>query len=577
MFGRALAFFRRMIMDLQVDMPTRMRLYTGLVLFAYAFSHFANHALGTISLAAMERGREVFVLFWRSGPASAVLFGAFAVHISLALWKLYQRRSYRMAWWEGAQIGLGLAIPILLAGHVLETSVMHSKFAVEDNYTYEMVLLWPDRALLQSALLLIVWMHGCIGLHYWLRLKAWYRHLAPLALTIAVLTPVLALLGFVSAGREAAALAANPEWLAQFKGAVNWPNAMAMAVVNQLERYIIIGFVSVLVFIAGGRLARWLAERARVPVTVAYPGGLRVAIKPGLTVLEAGRRAGIKHAAVCGGRGRCSTCRVRVGAGLNDLPPPSEDERNVLTRVGAPANVRLACQIRPMSSIEVTPLLDADAGPEEAAARPAYTHGRAQETAVLMAGLMDLEEVTGGREASDTVFLLNRYFLAMERSVREVGGRAERLGGDGVMALFGIEGPSDTGCAGALAAACIMTNALDDLNQAFADDLDRPMTMTIGVHAGPVVIGEVGTPGEVSLSAVGEAVNVAARLRATTRDYDCNLLITKEVGEKAGIDLAGFPSHLRVIGRLRPLTVYAIDDPRQLAAAVLEQAKQSRK
>jgi adenylate cyclase len=65
-------------------------------------------------------------------------------------------------------------------------------------------------------------------------------------------------------------------------------------------------------------------------------------------VLETSRAGGIAHASVCGGRGRCSTCRIRITRGLSALPPPSPDERRVLDRVGAPPNVRLACHVRPL-------------------------------------------------------------------------------------------------------------------------------------------------------------------------------------------------------------------------------------
>src|SRR5262249_39807040 len=83
--------------------------------------HFLNHALGLISLAAMEAGRHWFLALWRSVPGTVALYGALLVHGVLGLWLLYQRRSLHMPAWEATQYGLGLILPALLANHVTAT------------------------------------------------------------------------------------------------------------------------------------------------------------------------------------------------------------------------------------------------------------------------------------------------------------------------------------------------------------------------------------------------------------------------------------------------------------------------
>src|SRR5262245_39329675 len=95
----------------------RLRLASGLVLFAYLASHLANHAAGLISLDAAEAARLGFLAFWRSLPASAVLYAAFVVHVGLALMALYERRALRMPPAEIVRLVLGFAIPLLLVGH----------------------------------------------------------------------------------------------------------------------------------------------------------------------------------------------------------------------------------------------------------------------------------------------------------------------------------------------------------------------------------------------------------------------------------------------------------------------------
>ncbi len=72
-----------------------------------------------------------------------------------------------------------------------------------------------------------------------------------------------------------------------------------------------------------------------------------------MTVLEASRVAGMPHASVCGGRARCATCRIKIVEGMDELPSPERPETAVLAAVGATADQRLACQLRPTAPVTV--------------------------------------------------------------------------------------------------------------------------------------------------------------------------------------------------------------------------------
>ncbi len=129
-------------------------------------------------------------------------------------------------------------------------------------------------------------------------------------------------------------------------GAVDPPDRAEAAALLRIRSGFLDAYLAALVLVVVARGGRALWQRRRsVPIT--YPGGRVVTVPVGFTVLEASRAAGIPHASVCGGRGRCSTCRVRVAPGLEHLPPPHESEQRVLARVGAAPDVRLACQTRP--------------------------------------------------------------------------------------------------------------------------------------------------------------------------------------------------------------------------------------
>jgi adenylate cyclase len=103
----------------------RLRLISGLVLLVFVTGHLLNHALGLISLQAMEDGRALFLGVWRSPPFTILLVVATLGHVVLVLWALYQRRSLKLRPSEIAQSITGIAIPLLLMSHFVGTRGIH--------------------------------------------------------------------------------------------------------------------------------------------------------------------------------------------------------------------------------------------------------------------------------------------------------------------------------------------------------------------------------------------------------------------------------------------------------------------
>src|SRR3954467_38855 len=125
--------------------PQTWRLASGLVLFAFVLTHFLNHALGHVSLETMQQGQGLRRAVWGSWSGTLLLYGAAAVHVGLALWKLIRRHTWRMPTWEAAQIALGLWIPFLAVAHVMTTRGLSAFYGVEPTYALELRLLWPAR------------------------------------------------------------------------------------------------------------------------------------------------------------------------------------------------------------------------------------------------------------------------------------------------------------------------------------------------------------------------------------------------------------------------------------------------
>jgi adenylate cyclase len=177
----------------EVAIRTReIRLGTGLVLAAFLLTHFCNHALGLISMEAMEAGRAWFNRLWRNPVGTALLYGSVLLHFLLALQALYRRRTLRMPAREAAQLLLGLSLPFLLIGHVTGTRVEWALTGHDSGYPEVVRSLWllsPEIGMRQAITLVIAWLHGCLGVYFWLRPKPWFPGWALLLYTGAISFP----------------------------------------------------------------------------------------------------------------------------------------------------------------------------------------------------------------------------------------------------------------------------------------------------------------------------------------------------------------------------------------------------
>lgn len=522
------------------DIYSRTKLATGLILFTFLSTHLINHMLGIISLGAMDAGSVAFKFVWRSWPGTVLLYAAAILHPLLALYNWLRRGHYRGIPWQGwMQIVLGVAVPPLVVDHIIGTRLLHEAFKIHDSYAYVLIVQFVQEPLIglrQNILILIAWGHGCIGVYYWLKLKPVFEKLSPLLYALALVLPMLATMGYLSGGRAVLLAMQEPDWLEQFRNGLNWPGQIANDMGN---RWVDVAYETMIALLAAALLGRGLMallQRRRGSIMITYPDGRRFrGLAGSLSVLEASRAIGYPHAAVCGGQGRCSTCRVRVsGAGAETLPPPDASEQKVLERIQAAPGVRLACQIRPDGDIAVSPLLPAGVPARVAYGVTSHAHGAERRIAILFADLRGFTKFSESKLPYDVVFVLNQYFKAMGEAVEQSGGKLDKFIGDGVMALFGIEEGADEGCRRAIDCARRMSHALAKLNEALKSDLGQTLRIGIGIHCGPAIVGEMGHGSALHLTAVGDAVNTASRLESATKDFGAELVVSAEVAERAG-------------------------------------------
>ncbi|WP_245444088.1 adenylate/guanylate cyclase domain-containing protein [Microvirga sp. KLBC 81] len=538
-----------------------VRLVSGLILGAFLVTHFGNHALGLVSVGAMEEARRWFNLLWRNPLGTILLYGALLLHFVLALQALYRRRTLRMPFREAAQLTLGLVLPFLLIPHVTGTRIELALTGREADYPEVIRNLWtlsPESGARQAVALVIAWLHGCLGVYFWLRPKPWFHRYALGAYTGALLVPLLALLGFAEAGKT---IAADPDLL----NAPGPPSAHASLSAIRSSLYLAFGSLIGAALAARAIRVAWnWSQRLRIT----YPGGRVVSVPRGFSVLEASRTAGIMHPSVCGGRGRCSTCRVRVLEGLEGQPDPTPQERATLARIKAGPDVRLGCQFRPARDVSVVPVLSAARTRltmTEGSSRAA--RGQEREIAVLFCDLRGFTSLTERRLPFDTVFLLNRYFEVVGHAVDETGGHLDKFIGDGALALFGLSTDPEEASRQAVEAALRVRQGVADLNAAYGSELDEPLQIAMSLHAGPAIVGEMGYGNATNLTAVGDTLNAASRLEELAKELDAELVISDELARLAALRLVGYKRRtLTMRGRTAPLDVWIIPDTRPLSS-----------
>jgi adenylate cyclase len=550
----------------------QVRLACGVVLFAYLVSHFLNHALGNISADALATGLYYHVLFWQFLPVAIVFYGAALVHAGLGIWAFYERRQFRWKAIEPLQLVLGLSIPALIIAHIAgvrlgQTLFGHEKFYPQVLYAYWVA--WPYRMLQMYALLLIAWTHGCIGLYFWLRMKAFYKRAAPLLLAAAVLVPTLAMLGLYQAGRNVVAESESTEWRTDNLSERQVGTAAEQQVLENIVDYFQVFYFGLIGLVLLGRGARAMTERRGGMINLSYGNGRTIRVPKGLSVLEASLRYNVPHASVCGGRARCSTCRIRVIGDSSSLPEPSPREAFVLNRVGATdPSIRLACQLRPEADLSFFQLFMPQLMSNAHTSQP---HRIGQER-YLVSMFIDMRGSTKLAEKQlpfDTVFIVNRFLGAVSQAVIECGGQPNQFVGDGQLALFGLSTGPQAACRQALRAAAMIAANVDELNRVLGHDLREPIRFGIGIHGGEVIIGDIGYRDHIVFTALGDAVNVAARLQDMTKILECEAIISDEVRSTAGLTAGALPQQqVPIRGRVEPITVGAVKNAKILSALV---------
>ena len=311
----------------------RTRIISGLVLFLYASTHLLNHSVATFSIAAADAVWEYFIAVWRNPVAEILLFASLALHILLGVQAVLRRKSFRMTAREWVQMVFPFLALIVLIPHVLTTAILSRVFGVEDNYEliFAGTLVDPSLAskytVFYSLMIVMIWTHGVIGMNGLLRYRPYYLRFRRLFIGFFWAVPILALASFISGLKEMTLITyAHSQVHDDYYMLTILMKAVAekaFPIITQIDQmtkayYPIAALVLVALAVGNVLRAQFFGQ-----VTITYPNGREVRVSRGTKILEASRIGKVPHQSVCGGKGRCTTCRVRIVSYGGGLPVPN--------------------------------------------------------------------------------------------------------------------------------------------------------------------------------------------------------------------------------------------------------------
>lgn len=295
-----------------------------------------------------------------------------------------------------------------------------------------------------------------------------------------------------------------------------------------------------------------------MPEIFVRPDEVSIPLVEGDTLLEMAVEAGLPIAHLCGGRARCSTCRIRVIDGLDALEDRTEAEAAMAERLDFPDEVRLACQTRAGGDVRFWRLV-LDKVDVEMASQLGKGHyvgpvGREVErSAVLFTDVAGFTSMSEALPAYDVVHILNRFFNRVEVAVQAEGGRVDNYMGDGLLAVFGIDGESNASL-GAVRAGLAVVAIAADINDYVSMIYGRTFKVRVGISLGEVIFGLMGGEASARKTVIGDVVNTASRLEAANKTIGTTILVSEEVmeetvanveyGRRFELELSGKAGHI---------------------------------
>ncbi|WP_436638801.1 adenylate/guanylate cyclase domain-containing protein [Microbaculum sp. FT89] len=166
-----------------------------------------------------------------------------------------------------------------------------------------------------------------------------------------------------------------------------------------------------------------------------------------------------------------------------------------------------------------------------------------REITVMFTDIASFTMISDRMGAEETAAFLNRHFGMLADCIRGENGSIDKYIGDAVMAFWGAPDRQDDHAARAVQAARCIAEVIAADNRRRAGKGLKPVRMRIGLHSGPAVVGNIGAPGRVNYTIVGDTVNVAQRIEALGHKLDAGadvtVLMSARTASEAGIGADG--------------------------------------
>ncbi len=295
------------------------------------------------------------------------------------------------------------------------------------------------------------------------------------------------------------------------------------------------------------------------------------------TILEAALHNNVEHYHVCGGNARCTTCRISVLKGKDNLAPRTDAEKQISEDKKWTDDIRLACQTKVLGDITIKRLV-IDQTDVDLARSEGNINIEAKERSLVVM-FCDVENFTGFTASHlnnpyDVIHLLNRYYREIGEPIFSNRGYIDKYLGDGFLALFGCdnENPKNNGL-NAVRASLRMVARLKELNKYLARQFDHQFKIRIGLHYGTVIVGEVGYCANKQLTVIGDSVNIASRIEAANKEFNTQILASQEMIEHIQDEVANNKiSTTQLRGQNRSHTLYEITGFKQSDTVFLVQS-----
>jgi adenylate cyclase len=529
-------------MKKDIDLSENIHRVSGAIIFIYVLLHFTSYIIGNISLVASEKFLISFSKIINSQELKLIVPLAFIFFSISGIYLVIRRNTFKnLTVNTYLQIILLIIIPQTLIMHLIVFAPSVYSIDLKASHLYYLILDNGKIELKAIIILTIFWLYSFLHLKSIIILKKYYSKINPILITLFALILILSFTGLNTSKSKLDTLDLQ---YPNFKtNVINRSNPKNKNLSQNLNKYVFYSTTSYLLTLLLFLLGKIILVTIRIKkskYTIEYPGGINIRSSYGKSILDNSLQNNIPHPHVCDGKGKCTTCRIRIDDGLDQLDPVSDTERRTLNKIGAPSNVRLACKTKPKSDIQVFPILPQNATADESRKRGKHRNGMYKEIAILFAGIRDFKVFQEQRLPHDVVFVLNQYFQTLGETIQKYDGYIDKFLGDGVMCLFGADGNIKDGCLNALKASKEISFKLDTLNKKIAHILDKPLTIGIGLHMGDAIIGELGYGTNKSISAIGEAIDFAIELEKSSKKNDCQLIVSKDLTDKAEIDFSFF-------------------------------------